>query len=685
MTTAHSISASTPSAEVVADDVERSKSKRIKLFGEWIDVTDFHARHPGGSDVLLLYENQDATDVYEAFHVSNRARAILKRLPRVAGRQEAGQHLPVEGPLPVEQEAKLLQVLAPPTTVSATVSPNDTGNGDVPNSTPLRSLTGSEIASLTGIKKSNPAEDIEDQLSDVSTNSQVDARTLSDETEYEVDDELSPKAGAVGDVDVLDEVDEDIIENVSSSKNHLEDDAHSEDAVAGASASTKSTASSAAALRAARNAAVQEDWRALVQTWKAKGYYEARPWFVCTWLACVVLLATLVLRYWGDYWRLLDDIFVPLDELCSSSVLFLLPRMCVYMLHATFRVFPALIQGFFFGQFGWLMHCAGHAGVFRDHRYDYYLQVLCLSFFLADSSVSWKRKHDKHHAKTNVLDHDPDIQTLFFFENKIVDTHWPFGEKAKNLLLQYQHYYTYVLYSFFGHWRQAECWFTVFGASGYDNGVLVKKNTNKTGRSSATSTTTSTSGSGASKKTDDVEMERGILRLECAALIGHYILRLFIYATCLQDSMSFLGFCWQYHIALSVMGLYLSLVFTANHNQMPIQLDAKEETNWLEMNTNGTVNYQSDIVSSFMTGYLNFQIEHHLCPSMPCHLYPTIQPDVRELCKKHGIAYGQGTFWQALCDNHDALARVAKMRGDLHAELSTTSRSPEAEMDKKNA
>ncbi len=56
----------------------------------------------------------------------------------------------------------------------------------------------------------------------------------------------------------------------------------------------------------------------------------------------------------------------------------------------------------------------------------------------------------------------------------------------------------------------------------------------------------------------------------------------------------------------------------------------------------GTVNYNtgSDRID-FMHGWLNYQIEHHLFPSLPLNHYQKMQPIVKEICKKHNLPYRQ--------------------------------------------
>jgi fatty acid desaturase 2 (delta-6 desaturase) len=44
-------------------------------------------------------------------------------------------------------------------------------------------------------------------------------------------------------------------------------------------------------------------------------------------------------------------------------------------------------------------------------------------------------------------------------------------------------------------------------------------------------------------------------------------------------------------------------------------------------------------VVDWWMSYLNFQVEHHLYPSMPQFRHPSISPRVKALFEKHGLEY----------------------------------------------
>lgn len=52
-------------------------------------------------------------------------------------------------------------------------------------------------------------------------------------------------------------------------------------------------------------------------------------------------------------------------------------------------------------------------------------------------------------------------------------------------------------------------------------------------------------------------------------------------------------------------------------------------------------------INDFLHGYLNYQIEHHMWPSLSMLSYKRSQPLVKALCKKHGVPYvQQNVFWR---------------------------------------
>jgi hypothetical protein len=47
-----------------------------------------------------------------------------------------------------------------------------------------------------------------------------------------------------------------------------------------------------------------------------------------------------------------------------------------------------------------------------------------------------------------------------------------------------------------------------------------------------------------------------------------------------------------------------------------------------------------------MSGWLGYQIEHHLIPDLPMRQYCLIQPRVKALCLAHGVPYRQESVFR---------------------------------------
>jgi len=61
-------------------------------------------------------------------------------------------------------------------------------------------------------------------------------------------------------------------------------------------------------------------------------------------------------------------------------------------------------------------------------------------------------------------------------------------------------------------------------------------------------------------------------------------------------------------------------------------------------------NVETSFFNDWFSGHLNFQIEHHLFPTMPRHNLHKIAPYVKSMCDKHKITYELKTLGRAMAD-----------------------------------
>jgi len=96
----------------------------------------------------------------------------------------------------------------------------------------------------------------------------------------------------------------------------------------------------------------------------------------------------------------------------SATTLALAP-IGLYFLSIQWYMLSAIFFGLFWQQLGWLGHEFAHHQIFQNGRKwndlsSIFFGNICQGF----SSHWWKDRHNSHHATTNILDADPDIDNI---------------------------------------------------------------------------------------------------------------------------------------------------------------------------------------------------------------------------------------------------------------------------------
>nr|AEV57606.1 delta-6 desaturase 3 [Muraenesox cinereus] len=91
-------------------------------------------------------------------------------------------------------------------------------------------------------------------------------------------------------------------------------------------------------------------------------------------------------------------------------------------------------------------------------------------------------------------------------------------------------------------------------------------------------------------------------------------------------------------------------VWVTQMNHIPMDIDHEKHEDWLTMQLKATCNIEQSFFNDWFSGHLNFQIEHHLFPTMPRHNYCRVAPLVRKVCEKHGVTYQEKTLWSGFRD-----------------------------------
>lgn len=124
------------------------------------------------------------------------------------------------------------------------------------------------------------------------------------------------------------------------------------------------------------------------------------------------------------------------------------------------------------------------------------------------------------------------------------------------------------------------------------------------------------------------------------------------------------GFLLMQFIAGLVLTLIFQLAHTVEETSHPLpDENFTIENNWAIHQMNTTVNFsrKSKLISWYVGG-LNFQVEHHLFPTI-CHVhYPEVAHIVKATAEEYGVPYLENeTFYKALASHVNTLKRFGKL------------------------
>jgi fatty acid desaturase len=253
-------------------------------------------------------------------------------------------------------------------------------------------------------------------------------------------------------------------------------------------------------------------------------------------------------------------------------------------------------------------HDAGHAQITGNKRASRLIGLVHGNLLLGMSYGWWNHKHNRHHANPNHIGKDPDV---------VADVLVFTGEQAKNRT------------GFRGWLTRRQAW--LFFPLTLLEGVALKVQSFKDLRRQS-------------------PRERSV---EAVLLVGH----LAGYATLLLTSLSpgkALAFA-ALHQAL--FGLHLGLSFAPNHKGMEMPDTSGKPWGHLRRQVLTSRNIRGGPVTDWLLGGLNYQIEHHLFPSMPRPHLRLARPLVRAHCRELGIPYAEtglvDSYRQALRHLHE--------------------------------
>ena len=267
--------------------------------------------------------------------------------------------------------------------------------------------------------------------------------------------------------------------------------------------------------------------------------------------------------------------------LCSISIFFLSQHIGVLLLNA---VFLALI----YGRFGLLTHDFGHMQVCKSTKINNLLGHIC-GTVVGLSYPWWKDKHNAHHAHTNHDHGDPDIDLpiLAYSEAQAMRK-----KGICRFIVKHQGWFFLPIQLLAAFSLRYSSW----------KYVLRKR-----------------------KPTDC------ILDLFLSSL--HSTIYLVLIFSTQTWWMGLLFIIVHQHL----WSLYITSIFAPNHKGMPII--EGETVDFMREQILTARNIKPGMITDYYYGHLNYQIEHHLFPTLPRHNMRKARKIVKQFCKEQEIEY----------------------------------------------
>lgn len=276
------------------------------------------------------------------------------------------------------------------------------------------------------------------------------------------------------------------------------------------------------------------------------------------------------------------------------------------------QMVTAVVLALLMTQIAFLGHDAAHRQIFVSPKWNEWVSLIVVNLFAGMGLGWWNAKHSKHHAAPNKIGADPDIApgVLAFTPEA--------AEARTNRLTRWL------------ATKQGYFFFPLLLLEGVNLHVQGIKRVLGKGR-----------------------IKRRWVELSFIAvrLVSYVVLVFMVLSP--GKGAAFIG------VQLAVFGLYMGISFAPNHIGMPIApkdagIDFLRRQVLMSRNITG-----GRWVDTFMGG-LNFQVEHHLFPSMSRPNLRKVAPLVRQHCEQLGVRYTETAFGQSLRDVTTYINRVGR-------------------------
>ncbi|MFB8189492.1 fatty acid desaturase family protein [Microbacterium sp. NPDC055988] len=309
-----------------------------------------------------------------------------------------------------------------------------------------------------------------------------------------------------------------------------------------------------------------------------------RPASAFTELAQQVRDRGLLHRRYGYYWTKL----IAAPVLLGACLL-----TFVWIGDTWWQLFTAAVLAVVFTQIAFLGHDAAHRQIFVSGRWNDWISLILGDLLVGMSYGWWQHKHTRHHANPNKLGSDPDIElpVIAVSPEAAARHHGP------------------VITWLRGH--QGVLFFPILLLEGLSLHASSVRRMFARGR---------------------LERRWAEITFLSIRMIGYLVLVFVV----LSPGIAFVFLAVQ----LGLFGFYMGIAFAPNHKGMPV-VPREMTLDFLRRQVLMSRNVRGSRFLDIAMGGLNYQVEHHLFPSMPHPHLRRAAPLIADYCRAHGVAYTQ--------------------------------------------
>ncbi len=274
-----------------------------------------------------------------------------------------------------------------------------------------------------------------------------------------------------------------------------------------------------------------------------------------------------------------------------------------------FQLLIAAALGILFTQVAFLSHEAAHRQILASGPANDRLARLLGNGVVGMSYSWWGSKHTRHHANPNRVGKDPDIDvdTISFLDEDAAS-----ARGLRRLITR----------------RQGWLFFPLLTLEGLNLHALALRHLFARG------------------PVKGRWAELGLLAVRFTV----FVVPVFVFLP-LGMAFAFLG------VQLAVFGVYMGASFAPNHKGMPV-IDRDAKLDFFSKQVRTSRNIGGGWWATWLMGGLNYQIEHHLFPSMPRPHLARAREIVIDQCRTLDVPYTETSLWRSYAIVIDYLNRV---------------------------